>query len=270
MAGIAQVGLKFDFRPLMGSVDEYAKLTGKEPGAALQRHGKNLQVYTTQEFKKERPSKTDISFEALVARKRSRKARSGKSGRAYEFNKADLEQGKLLGLKIRSSVVADARSKFGQASSLKPKARAKAKSRYEQKGTRTRVSNKKTRRYQGKDLNLTAYMIAREIAVRRSGIGYLAYGMNVSKFRKGDTPVTRKVSHYDRYRRFASKIEMIVQPEAAQFRLHGRVPGTKKVGEKRDVFKRGAQRAQEDIKVYLVGRAKANKARAFSGRRARR
>lgn len=268
MAGIAQVSFKVDFSETAKAIDTYARLTGKEPGAALQRHGKNLQIYTTQEMKKERPTKQDISFEALVARK-SRRKRAGKTGKAYEFNKSDLEQGKLLGLKIRSSVVADARSKFGQASSLKPKQASRARNRYSEKGTRTRVSNKKTRRYQGKDLNLTAYMIARELAVRRSGIGYLAYGLNVSKFRKGDTPVTRKVSHYDRYRRFASKIEMIVQPEAAQFRLHGRVPGTKKVGEKRGVFKRGAQRAREDIKVYLVGRAKANKARAFTGRRAR-
>ncbi len=261
---LADVDFRADLAGLNSDLGLYSRLVGKTPGETVQRQSVNLNIKIRSEFARIRPSKEDISLEALNAQKKRGSRKGDRRQQVSITSGKDLESGKVLGLKIRPSVFAEARARFGHASLLRTR-RKRERSGKKLRGTR--FGPKRTVRRGGKDLTISAWMISREIAVRRSGIGYLAYGFGFRRIKRGDKPRTRKVSHFNRKGRFISKYEQRETKQVSSVRIHDRVPGTKKVGQSRGVFKRGIARTRIDMKSYLITRAKQAKRSSFRNAR---
>lgn len=262
---IARASLQADFDGLSEDIGYYGKMLGKEPGKALQRHGRNMMFHTSQEFKRLSPSKEDISLQALYAQ-RKRKRRKGTARKRIDSNSAiDLASGAVLGLKIRPTVFAQAKAKFGFASDLKLRARREKKAA--EKGKKLRATQHKEKRVisqGGKAMNITSWMIAREIATRRSGIKYLGHAFTVPGFKAGDRPRTRPLKHTNRYGKLVATLDQVESKTVSSVRIGNELPEVLRVGRARGVFKRGIKKARLKIRTDLIRGAKREGVRLLS------
>lgn len=251
----------------------YALASGKEAGQALQKQAPKFLAFTSRQFRLLAPSKEDISLQALSAQKRRGSKKGSGAKNVLASSSTDLASGMVLGLKIRPSVTAEARVKFGQASafggsaSFKKRA-GKARDFYgKHAGAKTKkVSQKRTVKRDGKDLGISAWMVAREIAVRRSGRTYLAYGFSFRKLRNTGEPTDKTVLKKNKFGKFASKLESKYGDLESSIRLVDAVPGTVTVDQRRGIIRTGVNQVRADMTAYLARKAVENQRRISSGR----
>ena len=262
----APTNVKADFKGLENDMIQYSKQLRKAPGATVQRHTIKFMTEVKKEFRRLSPKPDNITFEAMRAQ-RGRSRRKGSRKKKIDPNSAlDLASGKVLGLKIRPSVFAQAKSKFGHASLLKTARKRQRKNLA--RGAKNRVAKykggKRTVVRDGKPLGITAWMISREIAVRRSGIAYLAWGFaNKDFLKRKREPITKKFDQKNKGGIFISKVEQTETNKVSSVRIVDTVPGSEKIGYGRGVFSRATNVTRIDIKRFLLKEAIKAKARSF-------
>lgn len=258
--------IKEDINGLNRDMELYSKELNKAPGETIQRQTINFLIKTKQEFGRIAPTKENISFEAMRAQRGRSRRRGGKRKRIDPNSAIDLASGKVLGLKIRPAVFAQAKSKFGQASMLG--ARAKRLKKLNKRGGKARTptfkGGRKTVIRGGKPLGITAWMISREIAVRRSGIKYLAWGFSNREFMKRKRiPVTKKFNQKDKSRKFIGYVEQLETKTRSSTLTVSDIAGTNKVAAQTGIINRAINRTRLDINKFLLKKAVASKAKAF-------
>ncbi|MCH6256708.1 hypothetical protein MLD52_09130 [Puniceicoccaceae bacterium K14] len=250
----------------------YVQASGKDRDEALQKQVPKFNFFVKRQLRLVAPSKEDISLQALSAQQK-RGSRKGAGKVIAEASTTDLASGAVLGLKIRPTVVAEARVKFGQASPLQGtrsfSKRANTARAFHNKHSGSKT--KKVRRYGtvkrgGKDLSISAWMISREIAVRRSGRMYLAHGFGFKGFKASDKPTNKKIVQKDKFNRFASKLEARFGKTESSVRIVDSIPGTVTVDKRRRIITTGVNQVRADITTYLARKLLNNTKRIRSGR----
>lgn len=198
---------------LTDSLVKYARVRGKTSHEVLNRKGRDLAFKLYRGFRELRPEKGAINSEA--------KSRF-KSGRGTKVRRSILEK-----MKLRSRLT-DQKTVFGNSK-------------------RGQTSAKRG----DKRLNWWQEAVRRELGLRSRGSGYLSLGWLFRDWKNVKDPQSRKLSRFDRLRRFIAKTEHTFNKKESKVRLLNITDGVEAVSKRKGVIRSALSDVRRDTESFL-------------------